>query len=362
MLAERLYEFAKALKLDYEKTKVVSLLKAFALNLQNQAGSPTTQQYQTAVSESRAALEKALRSSETRTYPPYWRHLLKECALDGYVGEGLLAKVQGVLSKNNATLPQAATEVQALADSVETSLSRIHGLIAGLDWFEIEPTLLRPGTFEIDISIPRPAIDNELGELGAEFVKLDRIVAFFNELTTGSRDGAKLIGIASSDPSSFLEAFAPTAAAFTLALERAVALYGKILEIRKAHSDLKKAGVPDDALEGLKSHVEVAIKDGLEEQAKLFEEKYLERLEKGRRQELSTELRFVLGQLAERVDDGYRFDVRGAPPTKDDPRAEEIAAALEVVRKHRPSLLAYEHTGAPVLRLADRKAENKQNG
>jgi hypothetical protein len=227
MLAERLFEFAEALQSDYERTEIVTLLKQLSAALQAQANNPAGAEFQARVASTRANIEKTLSASSTESFPHSWRLLLKECNLEGFFGSGILKKLDNALTKNALTPTQAAADVKKLADDISSSSDYVDGLVSGLRWFEIRPSLLQAGDFEIDVTIPRPVIDNELGELGEEFKKIDRIIRFFNEVATGSREGARIIGIGSSDPTAYLEAFPATAAAFALATERVVALYGK---------------------------------------------------------------------------------------------------------------------------------------
>lgn len=361
MLAERLYEFASALQADFSKTDVVSKAELLSNQLRALGQNPTQPTIQTAAAQARTELEKAARASATRQFPPSWKAMLKDCDLERYFGDGLLARVSSILQKNGLTPAQAAQDIKELSDKLKAASDAISGLLSGLDWFEVKPSSLLPGQFEIDVTIPCPAIDNDLSELGSEFVKIGRIVGFFEEITSGSRSGAKIIAIGSSDPTAFIQSHAAAAAAFAIAIERVVAFYGKVLEIRKAHADLKKAGLPDNALEGVRAHIEQTIKDGLDQQAKFIRELYIDKAPQDRRAELATEAQYVLGQLAERVDDGYRFDVRGMPARKDDPAAEEIKTALETIAKHRPSLISFDHLGTPVLRLSDRRTEENSS-
>jgi hypothetical protein len=78
----------------------------------------------------------------------------------------------------------------------------------------------------------------------------------------------------------------------------------------------------------------------------------------GRRQELHTEVRLSLRGLADRLDRGFVFDVRGGPETEpgeedgDDELARGVNEALETIKSLRPRILQVRLEGAPVLELA----------
>lgn len=76
-------------------------------------------------------------------------------------------------------------------------------------------------------------MSNDLRTFALELHRLDRTFGVFSELATGTREGFQVRSISSTDLTVFVDAAPEIAACTAIAVERVVALYKKLLEIRK---------------------------------------------------------------------------------------------------------------------------------
>jgi hypothetical protein len=108
------------------------------------------------------------------------------------------------------------------------------------------------------------------------------------------------------------------------------------------------------------NRVEKTIKDGLEGYAKEIEKSHLKLVEEGRRAELAQELRRALWDIAQRLDEGYGFDVRGQnagdPPSPEDDTAKALRKTnqeyLDLVNRARMKIQSFEPMDEPMLRIS----------
>ena len=145
----------------------------------------------------------------------------------------------------------------------------------------------------------------DLDELGREFVKLNRILGPFLELSTGTREPIRIRSIASSAFEAFLHSAPATALILATAIERLISSYEKVMNIRLAHQKLKEAGASQKTLDSAEADAEATMGRDI----KVIVEELLAEapeLEQGRANELRTELEQSLNALANRMTAGIR--------------------------------------------------------
>jgi hypothetical protein len=199
-------------------------------------------------------------------------------------------------------------------------------------------------------------VKNRLKEFGTELEELDKLLGVFSELATGTREGFGIRTISSSDLSVYLDAVPPIAACVALTVERIIALYKGLLEIRKLHGDLAKAGVPPERLKGVEEHANGLMQEGIDAEAKKIVDTCHADVDEHRRQELAIELRICMNKLANRIDRGFNISVRASetplsPDEDADPKtsAEQIA----IVKGSEQALRFLKVEGPPILALPD---------
>jgi hypothetical protein len=144
------------------------------------------------------------------------------------------------------------------------------------------------------------------------------------------------------------------AAFVAVSIERILAAYKNILDIREARQHLAKSKVPDAALADIDQHANSRMRDEI----KAYVEEALDahdRIHKERTNELRADLTRSLNGLANRIDKGYDIDIRVVPAETEDeqPEDEDTAQAVQTILAAAPSLKFLNRTGQPILELPE---------
>ncbi len=87
----------------------------------------------------------------------------------------------------------------------------------------------------------------------------------FSEIAVGKREPLKIRNISSSDLTVYLDYAPPVCACVALAVEIIVALYKKMLEIKKLKKELADQQVPEDKLRGIEDDASSMVSPQLDE-------------------------------------------------------------------------------------------------
>lgn len=279
------------------------------------------------------------------------------------LGVSLSNRLDEIFSRNQITPSVARDEILEVTSQVEQLSEGLSQLLAGFSFFEIGSESLEPGEAEVSVLIPRPAVGEDLKQLGDQFSQLERILGPFLELGDGSRPPIKVKTIASSDFAIYLAMLPGAAAVLANALDRILGSYQKILEIKKLRQEMSNQGMPDESLASVDSWASSRMMDDIDAASSEIVEA-TPGLDKGRAEELKTELRRSMRELAMRIDVGFNIDVRAEPP---DPAEEEdgqesssdgsdsslLRQQVQVIIDVSPRLKFINPSGRPILSLGD---------
>ena len=207
----------------------------------------------------------------------------------------------------------------------------IDQLVAAYGALGIGKEDLSAGECELAVLVPRAFVENKLKLFGEELEELNKIFGVFAEIATGERPGFTIKTISSSDLFVCLDLAAITGACVATAVERIIALYKNLLEIRKLQGELKKNGVEKENLRGLEVHANGIMDTGIEVLVQELIQEFCQNAELGRKNELSTELKYSLKKIANRIDRGFNIEVRmqaPAPILGADPEPEEHGKSI----------------------------------
>lgn len=360
MNAERLHAIARALREEARETNYADLLEQLAAGLQAMVESPGQPEPQQQVSTARENLGSVLREAPSNDFSPGWEEALKEMGVYDLRGEPLLEDVETIIAENQITPNTAAEEIGQIRTRVVEFISVLDQALTAFEFLRIGGEELSAGEFEIGFMIPREQVDDELEKLGKEFVKLKRIILPFSEIVGESRPEIRVRSISSSEFQVFLESTPGTALVFFTALERVLAAYRTVLDIRLKHRELAESpDVPKEATDPLAQVAsDLMDKKTREIAAELIEE--FSKESEARNNELLTDLRLQLNALAERIDRGYNVEVRTGqlPETTEDEDAEDVdqldsetRGAAETVLEGQKGIEYMNISGTPVLHL-----------
>lgn len=309
------------------------------------------------MSAARDAVRTAATSSEVDYWPAAWRATLEELDIDDIVGSKLSQRVEDAIVTNEITPATASATVQELAQdltSVDTSLTQ---MMAVFDRFSIATESLEAGEAEVAVTIPRGEVSERLVDLGREFADLNRILGVFVEIETGSREPMRVRTIASSDYGVYLQTVVHVGAFIAVSIERLLAGYKTILEIRTLRQGLADQGLEDQLAavdERVNSMMDEKIREYVDE---VVAERYIaDRSDRSR--ELEIELLNSLRMMANRIDHGFNFDVRAptpepSPDDETEPANSSIASATERIVSASPNLKYINRTGQAILSLPE---------
>ena len=353
MNSERLHALSQVVRDDIAKHKVVQLFKSLAAALQNLINQPNQPPHQDAFGEARQRLERALAQSETNSFSPTWRELLVETGMWDLTGNRLSARIDAIFASNKITQAAGVKHIAALQAEVENLANSLSNLLGAFSRFSIGKNDLAAGECEIGILIPRPFVRSQLEALGHELESLSKIFGVFQELAEGGRQGFKVRTISTSDFLVFLEAHQATCACIAIAIERIVALYKQLLEIKELRSKLKAQGVKEAALAGVSEHAEALMERGVTETASKMMGEYGRDDSSGRNHELEIELKFSLKRIASRIDRGFNFEVRIGPPVTDEVPGSDQAKQRATIDSATSTLQFLKLEGEPILNLEE---------
>lgn len=120
----------------------------------------------------------------------------------------------------------------------------------------------------------------------------------------------------------------PAAAAIAIGVERIIAAYEQLLEIRKLRTDLEEKGGGGDGLAGVEDHANEVMEEAITGAVEALVSRFSASTDQGRTNELRIELTTTLNAVANRIDRGYNIEVR-AGPIKEPAEADD-AEPLEV--------------------------------
>lgn len=364
MNVERFHVIAIELRDELAATDQVGILRQMVSSLRAMVQEPNQPAHQQQVSSTRTTLAERLAAAKSNEFPETWRQVLDELQIANLLGDQLRDQIESAFARNEITPSAAADELEPLSANLDALQAALTQVLTGFEYFGIGQEELAPGEFEVGFLIPRAAVHDELGELGAEFGKLRRILEPFVELATGNRPPIRVRAIASSDFQVFLDSAPATAYLFTKALKTVLETYEKLLDIRLKHRELGELGVPEDDLTGVERHAETVMLTAINEVSnELVAEAEIK--DTARANELTVELVKALNALANRVDRGYSVEVRNGelPESTEDedaagqePEDEEttkIRQAAALIRDSRDSLRFVNVSGQPILELPE---------
>ena len=292
---------------------------------------------------------------------------LDDLQISRLLGNALADRIETVFNRNEFTLAVASDQITEIEAELNQLTESLRAAVLAFQTLGIAREEPAPGDVEASVILPRTSVDNSLGSLGVEFRELERVFADMTELATGSRPPTTVRSIASSDFSVYVE-LAPKAAAFlAVAVERVIALYRNLLEIRRIRSEAAVQGITDEQLEGFDEHIGQRMDDGLDETVEvLFTEMPIDVADDSRKNELRISLRRTLSDVATRIDRGYRFDVRVGESADDSEwesdEGEErssLASTMRIIAESRDGLKFLRLEGDPILQLPSAESSEK---
>lgn len=359
---------------EFDNFAIIQKLNTLQSALQNSISSPNEQNTK-AFREAYSDLAKTLESCKTNDATPTEKKIFDEIGASQYIGIGLLKKISRIISDNNITPANAFEEIKILILRIDEFHNYINSINIVFKELKIEYYELKTNEAQIGIAIPPELINSNLEGLEKEAHEFNRVFKTFYEVVGERVESIKIRTLSSSDFELFLASIPIVAALLATAIERIVALYKNVLEIKKLRYELAKQKVPKKNIKPVEEYENSVVNQGLEDISKaLIEENY--KGEEGRKNELRTGLKMALRILADRIDHGVLVEVKVGEPEEPEvpedseegkkPSAKELAAyrkqkqLAEGINRRGRALTQLKRGDKPILLLSTDKSRDEE--
>lgn len=356
MNTTKIHIISKSLQTELKRSGAIAALQQAVNSLQQLVRQPQQGNHQQQLSNALTPLYKKLDTSPINEFSPAWRDAIEEMGIAEEFGLNLKNTISQIIERNQITYQVAYDELSKVLQRLQQTEANLNGIVQGLEYFAIGEDKLAPNECEIGVIVPRKYVDNNLRNFGKELVELEKTLLVFSELSTGSRTPLEIRTISSSELSVFLEYIPQIGACIAIAVERIVALYKQMLEIKKLKAELVKQEVPEEKLQGINDYAESIVNPKIDEIAEELLAKYGSHIDANRRNEVSTELKHSLKKLADRIDRGFNVELRVAPVKSDkssEDKATEEEVAIQQILDSAKSIDYSISSGEPVLFLTE---------
>ncbi|MCL6272540.1 hypothetical protein M3P19_00885 [Muricauda sp. 2012CJ35-5] len=358
MNVERLHRVLIDLKNDLQIEKTVALLLSVNNNLQKQVNQPNQPTHQSNLAKSLKDLYKSLENSAYNTYPPGWKAVITQISQGTNLGIELKNEIENVITSNKIVPTIAHEQIKTIYNNLSRFMTGIGSTLTGLEILGIENEELDDGQCELGYSIPREYVDNKLSALKKEINELNFILDHITEAILGEKLEYKVKTISSSDFILYVIIGLQVADVLSKALERMLTHYKTILEIRELRNKLNEKGVPESKTKSVESHVNGMMVEEIRAIAKdVIEEHYEEK--NPRKNELENGLIIALNKLANRIDQGFKVEVRvqSLPEPEEEEETnneyEKTKAIIDSIKAHAQNIDFIETKGESILKLTE---------
>ena len=162
-------------------------------------------------------------------------------------------------------------------------------------------------------------IKSNLEGVSKETHELDKVFKTFKEIAEDDTSSIEIRSISTTDFQVFLDSVPVVAMLIVTSLERIVALYKNILEIRKIKNELVAKKMPKDVVTPLEKHEAEMMKIGIEKMSESLIDEFYKKKDDSRKNELKTALGIAFRYLVGKIEHGAIFDVRAGEPEEPEP-------------------------------------------
>ncbi len=357
-----------AVKSDLDGTGLLHRLYDLQKALQEVINRPEPHHHE-AVGHALRAVYEAIDHSEADGFGPSWTGLLAASGFGGVLGSALRANIEAAYRQNNITPSIAKEEIQQHINDLERLSSVAERATGALGELGKGSEDLVAEECEVGFTIPRGAVEGRLDKFIEELREFDGIFRILSEVATEEPGSYELRSLGSSDYAVFLKADAVVAALVASSMERIIVVYQQLLEIRRLRNELSDQDVPSEVFDRLDTYANSKMAKAIEDIAINLVLEYYPSEDGKRARQLVVELGAVLSMLANRIDRGYRVEVR--TPLQPVSGAEGQAASdltlpphFVVIRRAARALAFVRPDGEAILELSEstksRKAPPKQ--
>jgi hypothetical protein len=311
------------LERNFRAGKLPEQLEAAALALEQFAQTRAEAQ----ITDFRTKLTAALDASDTiepELHQPYAQQVIQELGLQPLLSPAPRATIDALVAEHGFDSVALSAALKKQAKTYLAQIAHLKQLDASLRGLSAEYTAVADGNAEVGILLPRDAVGETLPDLSKEFDKISNLARAINELTGEPNYDPKVATISSSWWQIFLEIPVEQVVLWTVAIERIVALFRSNLEIKQLQKLLSEHDMPEKILKAISEEVNKKVSAELKKIAVDLVERFGKIDDKGRGNEVETQLRQGLHYLARRMNQGAQIEINvGVPDEPEDPKPKE---------------------------------------
>jgi hypothetical protein len=332
MDASRLLEVLD--RIEPELTALDTPLSELASHLSTQRSNPGTD-YSAQITDVYNTITRVVSASVVNAMPRSQLDILEQIGGTRYLGPTGLEEFKRLFESSTLGWATTAASVEAYRTQFVAFRSKVSTTRTGLRELEIKPHEVRQGDFEVGILIPENVTDSKLDQLTSWFAQWNGIVRTFAEVAGYEDREVEVAGLATGTHELFLSVALQTASYLAMTIAAVTAWYKQILEIRKLRQQLEEHEAPTAETSAVRAHEQTLLKRHIDDLvAEVMAKTAI--TDKGRINELETQLTISVKQIARFIDKGGDVEVTTAPPEPTD----DVVPQHEAVDQIRLSGLA----------------------
>lgn len=257
-----------------------------------------------------------LGEAESNNFTPSQKAFVDEISGWQFIGNGLAANIQKIISENNITPASALSDFQTFRKEYDKFVTSISDIDKAFSQLKVEYEMLDEDEGEFGISLPKVAVGETLANLIEETKWLDKLLSAFSELVGEVGKSPKVRTISSSDWQFFIEQSPIVLPAVIFSIERIVALIKSSLEIKVLKQQLENNNLPKEITTQIESHIDSAMKNGIRSIAEDVADQFAKDVDPARLNELKNQLSFGLLTLAKKINEGADVEISAGFPNE----------------------------------------------
>lgn len=277
-----------------------------------------TQDNTPAIQEALRSLVEDVAKGAFTEYPPSKAAVLEAVGGIRRVGPGFQERLNEILSVTGQTTAGIVTGLGELQADLQKFQKACVNTKSGLQSLGVTPYTLQPGAFEAGILIPEELVDRRLGALAKELEDWNKIVRGFQEIAGEDEREVIVAGLASGSYEVYIPLGIAAATLLAKTIDKVLEWYRQILEIRKLRLEMEKLRAPVAETETIKKHEHDQLAKNILALATELVNEAHPTVTGHRKQELETQIKFSIRQIARFVDKGGIVEVYAEPP--DEPK------------------------------------------
>jgi len=262
------------------------------------------------IKETLDKIQEGTTTSATNTYSVSNLNILKELNGETYFGDQAFQAITDILTRNSFNISQTTTEIQAYSTSRTEFIATITSLKDAFKKLGFEPHYYDDETYEIGLLLPTSVTDNRVSTVTKELQQWNTIIKTLKELTGQGAEDAKISLLNNGSLEFFFTDSHTIALCISVIIERACALYKRILEIREVRERLKQLGGPKQEQTDIAKFEKETIDKEIDQiSADIFNKFVTQKIEKGRLNELKIAVNGHIRYVAKAIDRGIVIEI-----------------------------------------------------